>query len=168
MWYMRPVRVSIDVPQNREDVYEFLDVMANHEQFTDHMLHDWEYAGPPRGVGSRARVHVTVGGRTETIEMQVVAAERPVSIVERNVGAGGRRVATGTYMLQDLRGGGTRIAFEYAWESAPVSERLLSGVVRGVLRRGNRRAMERLAQRLARRGAETPAAAGGEAPPAAA
>jgi hypothetical protein len=34
MWYIMapsPVTVSIDVPQRREDVYAYLDVMANHE-----------------------------------------------------------------------------------------------------------------------------------------
>ena len=29
--------MSIDVPQAREDVYDFLDVLANHELFTDHI-----------------------------------------------------------------------------------------------------------------------------------
>jgi carbon monoxide dehydrogenase subunit G len=77
-----------------------------------------------------------------------VSAERPKTIVERNVGAGGRRVANGTYILQPLPSGGTRIVFEYAWQQAPLSERLASPLVRTVLRRGNQRAMERLAERL--------------------
>jgi hypothetical protein len=46
---MKPVRVSIDVPQAREDVYDFLDILANHELFTDHMLRDWRCEGPARG-----------------------------------------------------------------------------------------------------------------------
>jgi hypothetical protein len=49
---MKPVTVSIEVPQAREDVYDFLDVLANHESFTDHMLRDWRCAGPARGVGA--------------------------------------------------------------------------------------------------------------------
>ena len=50
MWYMvKPVTVSIDVPQDRERVYEFLDVMANHEPFTDHLLRDWELSGRTSG-----------------------------------------------------------------------------------------------------------------------
>ena len=52
---MRPVKVSIDVLHAREQVYDFLDVIANHEPFTNHMMHDWEYSGPDRGVGSEAR-----------------------------------------------------------------------------------------------------------------
>ena len=146
---MRPVQVTTEVPYPREDVYDFLDVMSNHEPFTNHMLRDWEYGGPDRGVGSKAKVKVTAGGRTDSIEIEVVAAERPARIVERNVGAGGRRVANGTYVLSELPDGGTRIMFEYAWQRAPLSERLAAPLVRGILRRGNERSMQRLADQLA-------------------
>jgi carbon monoxide dehydrogenase subunit G len=149
MWYMNPVHVSIDVPTPREDVFDFLDVMANHEPFTDHILRDWEYSGPDRGVGSKARVHVKAAGRTDTVDIEVVDAERPSTIVERNIGAGGRRVANGTYTLHDLPDGGTRIQFEYAWRQVPLSERVMSPLVRSILRKSNQKAMERLAQRLA-------------------
>ena len=145
---MRPVQVTTEVPYPREDVYDFLDVMSNHEPFTNHMLRDWEYGGPDRGVGSKAKVN-SVGGPADSIEIEVVAAERPTRIVERNVGAGGRRVANGTYVLTDLPGEGTRITFEYAWQRAPLSERLASPLVRRILRRGNERSMRRLADQLA-------------------
>src|SRR5438270_5429039 len=108
---MKPVRVAVDVPNPREQVFDFLDVMANHEPFTNHMLQDWRYSGPDRGIGSKAVVTSTVGGRSETIEIEVIAAERPRSIVERNLGAGGKRIGTGTYTLAQLPSGGTRITF---------------------------------------------------------
>jgi len=148
MWYMEPVRVDIDVPQPIEEVYDFLDVMANHEPFTNHILKDWEYSGPDRGVGSKARVHVTAAGRTDTVDIEVVDAERPTRIVERNIGAGGKRVANGTYTLSALPSGGTHVQFEYSWQQIPLSERMMSPVVRGMLRRANERAMERLAEQL--------------------
>jgi hypothetical protein len=148
---MKPITVEIDVPQPIEEVYDFLDVMANHEPFTDHLMRDWEYSGPARGVGSKARVKATIAGRTDAIEIEVVDAERPTRIVERNVGARGRRVGCGTYTLTPLTGTGTRIAFEYAWRSAPLSERLAAPVTRAVLRRSNRRAMTRLAEQLGER-----------------
>jgi carbon monoxide dehydrogenase subunit G len=157
MWYMRPVQVSTNVPNPREDVYDFLDVMANHEPFTDHILKAWKYSGPDRGVGSKAQVQVTAGGRTDTIEIEVVSARRPESIVERNIGAGGKRVANGTYTLEQLPSGGTRIKFEYSWQQAPLTERLASPLVRGMLRRANERAMQRLAEQLE---AQLPAPAG--------
>jgi Polyketide cyclase / dehydrase and lipid transport len=146
---MKPVRVSIDVSAAREEVFDFLDVTANHEAFTNHMMVDWEYSGPDRGVGSRARFNVTLGGANERVDMEVVSAQAPVTIVERNVSAGGRRVGNGTYTLEALPNDGTRINFEYSWQSAPLRDRLAAPLVRAIMRRGNERAMQRLAQQLA-------------------
>jgi len=151
---MKPVEVTTEVPCPVEDVYDFLDVMANHEPFTNHMLRDWEYSGQDRGIGSKARVKVSAGGRTETVDIEVVAADRPKTIVEQNIGAGGRRIANGTYTLAELPSGGTRIAFEYAWRKAPLRERLASPLVRAFVRRGNELAMKRLAEQLAARRVE--------------
>jgi carbon monoxide dehydrogenase subunit G len=146
---MRPVTVTTEVPYATEEVYDFLDVMSNHEPFTNHMLRDWEYDGPDRGVGSKAKVKVIAGGRSDSVEIEVVEADRPTKIIERNIGAGGRRVANGTYMLAELPDGGTRITFEYAWQRAPLGERLAAPLVRGILRRGNEQAMRRLEAQLA-------------------
>jgi hypothetical protein len=146
---MKPVSVSIDVPQAPVEVYDFLSPMANHERFTDHLLQDWRYAGPAQGVGSKAAVSTRVGGRTDDIEIEVVSVEPNRRIVERNVGAKGKRVANGTYVLDSLPDGGTRVTFTYAWKSAPIAERLLAPVARSVLRRGNETALRRLADLLA-------------------
>jgi hypothetical protein len=144
----KPVSVSIEVPQSRTDVYDFLDVMANHEPFTNHMLVDWSYSGPPRGVGSKAHVHSKFGSRKEAVDIEVVDAEAPARIVEHNVSAKGRRLASGTYELAELPGGGTRVQFTYAWREAPLADRLLAPLVRSILRRGNARAMARLKDQL--------------------
>jgi hypothetical protein len=129
-------------------VYDFLDVMANHEPFTNHMLTDWEYSGPERGIGSKAKVTAKLGGRSERVEIEVIAGERPKEIVEQNVGAGGRRVGTGTYTLEPTPSGGTLITFEYALKQAPLSERLAAPLVRSVLSSANQRALARLAEQL--------------------
>jgi Polyketide cyclase / dehydrase and lipid transport len=144
MWYMKPVRVSVDVPQARADVWDFLDVLANHEQFTDHMLRDWRVTGPARGVGARAKLTAVAGGRSQALDMEVIEAEPPVRNVERNVSAGGR-VMTGTYTLDELPGGGTRVTFEAAWLTVPRAEALAAPLVRSLVRRANQRAMDRLA-----------------------
>jgi ribosome-associated toxin RatA of RatAB toxin-antitoxin module len=145
---MRPIRVTTTVPYPAERVYDFLDVMANHEPFTNHMLKDWEYSGPERGIGAKARVTATLAGRSEPVEVEVIAAERPRTIIEQNVGAGGRRIATGTYILEPMASGETNITFEYAWKQAPLSERLAAPLVRAILSAANRRALTRLAQQL--------------------
>src|SRR6476620_8463703 len=74
---MKPVTVAIEVPQAREQVYDLLDILRNHEQFTDHFLVDWELSGPPSGAGARARMQVKSFGIKDPLEMKVVAAERP-------------------------------------------------------------------------------------------
>ena len=148
-----PVTVSVDVPQPRADVYAFLDVMANHEAFTDHMLVDWHCSGPASGVGARAKVTAKAGGRSEPVEFEVVEAEDGRMIKERNIANKGRRVGTGTYVLSDLPGGGTRVEFTYAFERVPAFERPLVPFMRSILRRGNARAMTRLAEQLAARAA---------------
>jgi len=145
---MRPVQVSVDVPHSREDVYDFLDVMANHVQFTDHMLRDWRFDGPPGGVGAKAHATAFMAGRMQAVDIEVIEAERPAWTVERNVSANGQRVATGTYTLAGLPGGGTRVTFTYAWQQAPLGDRLIPPLTRAVSRRGNQRALRRLAEQL--------------------
>jgi ribosome-associated toxin RatA of RatAB toxin-antitoxin module len=146
---MKSVTVSIDVPQTPEQVYDFLDVMAHHERFTDHYLTDWRYSGPGRGVGSCATVTVALGGTKTNVTVEVVEADPPRRIVERNVSAAGRRLAHGTYTIEPLRTGGSRVSFTYAWERAPLADRLLAPVVRATIRRANRTVMQRLATELA-------------------
>jgi hypothetical protein len=141
---IRPVSVSVEVPHRRAEVYDFLDVMANHELFTDHVMKDWEYSGPPRGVGSKARVHVSAAGKVDTIDITVISGTEPSTIVEENVGAKGKRIGNGTYRLDEIPGGKTRITFEYAWRQAPLSERLGGPVVRRIMRQWNEKSMQRL------------------------
>ncbi|WP_019356552.1 SRPBCC family protein [Streptomyces sp. AA1529] len=146
---MKPVTVSTDVPQTPEQVYEFLDVMAHHERFTDHYLTDWHLSGPRRGPGSRATVTASLGGTRTEVAVEVVEAEAPRQITERNVSAAGRRVARGAYTIDPLPDGGSRVSFSYAWERAPLPDRLLAPLVRATMRSANRTAMRRLSTELA-------------------
>ncbi|WEO99601.1 SRPBCC family protein [Streptomyces sp. FXJ1.172] len=147
---MKSVTVSTDVPQTPEQVYDFLDVMAHHERFTDHYLTDWRYSGPARGVGSCATVTAALAGTTTDVTVEVVEADEPRRIVERNVSAGGRRLAHGTYTIEPLPSGGSQVSFTYAWTRAPLADRLLTPVVRATIRSANRTVMRRLAVELAR------------------
>lgn len=146
---MKPVTVSVDVPATRDRVYDFLDVMANHEPFNDHLMRDWELSGPPRGVGSKARVHVKAMGVADVIDIEVVDAEAPARIVERNHAQKAGRTGEGTYTLVPLPDGGTRVTFEYRWIVAPVMDRLTAPLTRAYLRRNNAIAMRRLKEQLA-------------------
>lgn len=58
---MKPTVVSVQVDRPRDEVFAFLDVLSNHEPFTNHMLVDWSYEGPAAGVGARARMRANSG-----------------------------------------------------------------------------------------------------------
>jgi uncharacterized protein YndB with AHSA1/START domain len=151
---MQPVTVSITVERPREEVYAFLDVLGNHEPFTNHFLVDWTLSGPASGVGAKARMRGKApGGASEWLDMEVVEAVAPERIVEKAVSGGGKRRTRGTYRLEALDAGRTKIEFELAYELAPTGDRLLAPVVRPWLRKANARAMERLAEQLSHRAA---------------
>lgn len=143
---MKPVRVSVHVPYSPEQVYDFLAISTNHELFNQHMLSDWSFSGPPCGVGSTTHATVTLG-RRDAVRIEVMEDLPPNRIVERNVGAGGRRVATGTYSLA-ASDAGTKVTFEYAWQRAPITERLAGAIVRRVMRNALRTSMRELAAAL--------------------
>ncbi|MGD9704595.1 MAG: SRPBCC family protein [Acidimicrobiia bacterium] len=153
----KPVTVSVDVPHDRARVFDFLDVMANHEPFNDHLMRDWELSGPERGVGSKARVRTQALGISDVVDIEVVDAEVPSRIVERNTAARAGRTGQGTYTLESLPDGGTRISFEYRWIVTPMIDRLTAPLARAYIRRNNATAMRRLAAQLAGQLAALPA-----------
>jgi len=146
---MEPVTVTTTVRRPIAEVYDHLDVLGNHEAFTDHFMVDWELSGPPRGVGAKLRANVKALGRKQPIALEVYDAAAPTTIVERTVAAGGRRVTRGTYRLEPEGDDATRVTFEIAWEQTPLGDRLAGPMIRPVLRRMNQRAMDRLAEQLA-------------------
>jgi hypothetical protein len=53
---VKPIIASVTVPHPREEVYDFLDVLGNHEAFTDHFLIDSKLSEPDAGIGAQARM----------------------------------------------------------------------------------------------------------------
>ena len=146
---MQPVTVSVTVERPRDEVYAFLDVLGNHEPFTNHFLLDWSLDGPAAGVGAKARMRGKApGGQSEWMDMEVVEAVAPERIVERAVSGGGTRRTRGTYRLTALGEHRTEVEFELVYEHAPAGDRMLAPVVRAWLRKVNGRAMERLGEQL--------------------
>ncbi|MET0559895.1 MAG: SRPBCC family protein [Solirubrobacterales bacterium] len=144
---MKSVTVSVEVATPRTHVYEFLDVLANHEPFLDHALVDWEFSGPRRGVGAKARARSNAVGSQDWTEFEVLESDEE-HIVEDGLGAGGKRHTRGTYRFGDLANGGTAIGFELEWLQMAKSERLAPPLMRAFMRRVNGKAMRRLAKQL--------------------
>lgn len=146
---MKPVTVSVEVPQPPEEVFEYLAVLANHEAFLDHFLVDWKFSGPRRGVGAKAEARASAPMSQDWTDFEIVEAEEPALIVEEGVGLKGKRRTRGTYRLRGLSDGGTEISFELEWLEAARAESLIPAMTRAFIRRPNAKAMRRLARRLA-------------------
>jgi ribosome-associated toxin RatA of RatAB toxin-antitoxin module len=145
---MKPVTVETRVAKPRAEVFDFLDALANHESFLDHYLVDWEFSGPVRGVGAKARARVDAPASQDRFEFEVTESEQPRLIAEQGISSGGKRKTRGTYRLEGLPDGGTRIEFELAFEQLPRSERLMPPLTRAFAKRVNAKAMRRLAKQL--------------------
>ena len=146
---MKPLTVSVEVPNPPHQVYEYLEVLGNHEQFTDHFMVDWKLSGPKRGVGSKANVRVKATAEKDWTDFEIVEADSDRRIVEESRGGSrGRRHMRGTYLLRALPDGGTRIEFELEALELPTGERLMGPLTRAYLRRVNGKSMKRLAERL--------------------
>ncbi len=145
---MDPVSVSIVISASPERVFDYLQDIANHSQFTDHYLVDWHLTridSVGSGAGARFRVKAP-GNRFNWADVTFAEVDRPHRIVE--VGRAGKynRVRTlGVYELAPAAGGATRVRFTLQTVPATLSDRLMEGFgARSWLRRKNRRAMRRL------------------------
>jgi uncharacterized protein YndB with AHSA1/START domain len=145
---VQPVSVSIVISAPREQVFDYLQDIANHSEFTDHYLVDWHLTridSIGSGAGARFRVKAPVN-RFNWADVTFAEVERPHRIVE--VGRTGKdnRVRTlGTYELAPAPAGATRVSFTLLTVPATLSDRLMEGLgARSWFRRKNRRAMRRL------------------------
>jgi uncharacterized protein YndB with AHSA1/START domain len=141
---MSSLTVSTTIARSPADVYELLDDLANHEQFTDHFLVDWHMTREDtRGVGAGVRLKATVGSHRDA-EITVIESS-PSRIVE--TGRGGKDMQSrtrGTYTLTPSADGGTEVTFTLEMEPASLAERMQAPVARAYMRKQNAKAMERL------------------------
>lgn len=143
-----PVTVSVEVARPRQEVFDFVDVAANHEKWMDHLFKDWHFEGPRRGVGAITKAQVDAPAARERVSIEVVESTPPERIVEEEESAHGKRRTRGTYRFAALAADRTRIEFELAWLQTPRSERIAPFVSRAFMRRANGKGMRRLATLL--------------------
>jgi uncharacterized protein YndB with AHSA1/START domain len=143
-----PVTVSIVVSAPREQVFDYLQDIANHSEFTDHYLVDWHLTridSVGRGAGARFRVKAP-GNRFSWGDVTFAEVERPHRIVEVGRGGKNNRVRTlGVYDLSAASAGATRVQFTLQTTPATLTDRLMEGLgARGWIKRKNGKAMRRL------------------------
>jgi uncharacterized protein YndB with AHSA1/START domain len=144
---MDPVTVSIVVDAPRERVFDYLQDIANHPEFTDHYLVDWHLLRIDSiGRGAGARFRIKMPGRFNWGDVTFTEVRRPYRIVEAGRTGKANRIRTlGVYELSPDAGGTTRVRFSFETEPSTLSDRLLEGLgARGWLRRKNARALRRL------------------------
>lgn len=147
---MDPVTVSIVVDRPREQVFDYLQDIANHAEFTDHYLIDWRLTridSVGRGAGARFRVKAPPpAGRFAWGDVTLVEVQRPHRIVEAGRAGKNNRVRTlGVYELAPGASGTTRVQLTVETEPETFADRLLEGFgARSWTRRQNARAMRRL------------------------
>jgi uncharacterized protein YndB with AHSA1/START domain len=143
-----PVTVSTVISASRERVFEYLQDIANHSEFSDHYLVDWHLTridSVGRGAGARFRVKVPLN-RFNWADVTFAEVERPHRIVE--VGSAGKnnRIRTlGVYELSPGASGTTRLRFTLQTEPRTRADRLMEALgARSWTRRQLKRAMRRL------------------------
>jgi uncharacterized protein YndB with AHSA1/START domain len=142
------VTVSIVIDAPRERVFEYLQDLANHPEFTDHYLREWHLTrenSVGRGAGARFRV-AAPGNRFSWGDVTFVEVERPHRIVEAGRGGKDNRVRTlGVYELSQGAGATTRVRFTLETEPRTFADRMMESFgARGWVRRKNMKALRRL------------------------
>jgi uncharacterized protein YndB with AHSA1/START domain len=164
---MDPVTVSTMISAPREQVFDYLQDIANHSEFTDHYIVDWHLTridSVGRGAGARFRVKAP-GNRFSWGDATFIEVDRPHRIVEAGRTGKNNRIRTiGTYELAPGAAGTTRVRFTLETAPVTISDRLLESLgARRWLKRKNARSMRRLRSIIEdgeQRGARVTVAAG--------
>ena len=145
---MHPVSVSTVISAPRERVFDYLQDIANHGEFTDHFLVDWHLTridSVGRGAGARFRVKAP-GNRFSWADVTFAEVDRPHRIVEvGRAGKNNRIRVLGVYELAPGAPGTTRVRFTVETIPATLADRLMEHLgARRRTKRQSRRAMRRL------------------------
>jgi uncharacterized protein YndB with AHSA1/START domain len=140
--------VSTSISQPREVVFDYLEDIANHAEFSDHYLIDWHLLREdPHGVGAGARFKVKAPlNRFSWADLTIAEAQRPHRIVARGRGGKFNRIRIlAVYSVVSGPSDSTRVDFTLETEPAFLSDRLMEGLGgRSWLRRKTTRALKRL------------------------
>ncbi|HUB76114.1 MAG TPA: SRPBCC family protein [Solirubrobacteraceae bacterium] len=145
---MDPVSVSIVIGRPREEVFDYLQDIANHAEFTDHFLSEFRLTRENTvGAGAGARFHVDAPlQRFSWAGVSFIEVERPWRIVEAGRGGKFNRIRMMTvFTLEPHAGGTTHLQVTTETVPATLSDRIAESLgARRWTRRQNRRALRRL------------------------
>jgi uncharacterized protein YndB with AHSA1/START domain len=145
---VQPINVSVVIDAPREEIFEYLQDVANRPRFTDHFLVDWRLTREnSRGAGAGARFRVKApANRFAWGELTLADVQPPQRIVEVGRTGKANRVRTlGVYELVQAAAGMTRVSFTYETQPRLLSDRIREALgTRWWTRRQYARALRRV------------------------
>jgi uncharacterized protein YndB with AHSA1/START domain len=145
---VHPITVTVTIAKPREEVFAYLQDIANHAEFTDHFLVDWHLTREDSvGVGAGARYKVTAPlTRFPWGDSTITEVDAPRRLVEQGRSGKFNRIRTlGVYELETATRDSTRLTFTFQSQPKTPSDRFLESLGgSGWLKRKNAKAMRRL------------------------
>jgi uncharacterized protein YndB with AHSA1/START domain len=146
---MDPITASVTIDRPREEVFDYLADIANHQEFSDHYLKQWRLTRVDsygRGAGARFKIDAPLD-RFGWGDMTFVEVERPYRIVA--AGRAGKFNRNKTWTEWRLEPSGERTTrVSVTTESVPAlpTDKLMEALTgrRGWFRRGLKRSLRRL------------------------
>lgn len=169
---MEPLTLSTTIAKPREEVFEYLADVANHEEFSDHCMVDWHLTREDsygRGAGARFRVKSRFD-RFSYGDITLTELTPPQRIVATGRAGRFNRIRTlTTWTLEEDGQGRTKVTFETQSTPALKSDELMEKLlrVRVAATRCHQRALDRLRSILESgdgRGGHTTVAGGARKP----
>ena len=171
---MDPVSSTVTIDRTPDEVFAYLEDVANHAEFTDHYLEDFRLTREDSiGVGAGARFRVDAPlNRFSWGDITVVQADRPRRIVQRGrTGKYNRIRLISSYTLEPAAGGSaTYLTMTTETETPRLpSDKIMELIARRWFKRKQAKAVRRLRAILEEgeeRGTRATIAAGGPRKPA--
>ena len=143
---MEPLSVSTTIARPRDEVFAYLEDIANHAEFADHYLVDWRMTRTDtvgRGAGARFRYKAPLQ-RFDWADVTFVEVS-PRRIVQAGRGGKANRNRLRSVWELDETPAGTRVTLTVETRPALPSDRIMEALgMRGWLRRNGRKSLKRL------------------------
>jgi uncharacterized protein YndB with AHSA1/START domain len=145
---MDPITAHVVIDRPREEVFEYLADIANHQEFSDHYLNQWRLTrldSYGRGAGARFKIDAPLD-RYGWGDMTFIEVEPPYRIVAAGRSGKFNRIKTWTTWTLSPQGDATRVEVTTESEPALPTDRLMEALTgrRGWTRRNLGKALRRM------------------------
>ena len=144
---MDPISSTVVVDRRPEEVFAYLEDVANHAEFSDHYLKDFRLTREDSlglGAGARFRVDAPMN-RFSWADITIVESVAPRRLVQRGRTGKFNRVRLLTTYELEPSGGSTQVTLTTETERPKlISDRIMETIAKGWFKRNQRKALKRL------------------------